>query len=104
MGAKFFWSKWALEFIGEINPPFVTMSRFAPIPGTQMYNDLVEARRISPDIDWSMESNQRFRSNYVYAMTADEFENAMKEVSVLIAAHNKAQGQSRGRKDGRLKE
>ena len=93
-----------LEFIKEINPPFVTVSRFAPIPGTEMYDDLIEANLISPYIDWSMESNQRFESNYIFAMTKEEFEVAMKEVSKTIDTHNKTQSRIRDKKDGRLKE
>lgn len=93
-----------LEFINELNPPFVTVSRFSPIPGTEMYDELVEANLISPYIDWSMESNQRFTSNYVFAMSEDEFEVAMKEVSAIIDAHNKLQSELQGKKDGRLKE
>jgi len=69
-----------------------------------MYDDLIEANLISPYIDWSMESNQRFESNYIFAMTKEEFEVAMKEVSKTIDTHNKTQSRIRDKKDGRLKE
>jgi anaerobic magnesium-protoporphyrin IX monomethyl ester cyclase len=96
--------KQTLDFIKEINPPFVTLSIFDPIPGTEMYSELEHVGLISPGIDWSMESNQRFRSNYVYAMSADEFENSMKEVAAIIDDLNKQNSARLGVSDGRLKE
>ena len=47
------------RFIEEIDPPFVTVARFTPIPGTPFYNELEAAGRIHPGIDWSCETNQR---------------------------------------------
>ena len=92
-----------LDFIKEINPPFVTLSIFDPIPGTEMYGELEQCGLISADEGWNMESNQRFRSNYVYAMPADEFENTMKEVAAFVEDLNKKNSARLGLRDGRLK-
>ncbi len=92
-----------LEFIREINPPFVTLSRFAPIPGTEMYSELMRAGLISPMIDWSMENNQQLHSNYVFSMSDDEFENSMRQVSDFIEEHNRLNSVRLKMRDMRLK-
>jgi anaerobic magnesium-protoporphyrin IX monomethyl ester cyclase len=95
--------KQTLDFIKEINPPFVTLSRFAPIPHTEIFMELKNYGLISPDINWSMESNQRFSSSYVYRMSSPEFETAMKEVAEFVENHNLRNSQILGVRDGRLK-
>ena len=92
-----------IDFIREIDPPFVTLARFAPIPGTAMYDELAQRGLISPDIDWSMECNQRFSSHYTYAMGQGEFEMAMREVAAFVEAHNSAKSSELGQRDRRLK-
>ena len=89
--------------VREINPSFLTLARFAPIPGTEMYDELAQRGLISPDTDWSMECNQRTRSHYVYGMTEDEFEQMMREVAAFVEAHNKANSASIGTRDSRLR-
>ncbi|HUT37404.1 MAG TPA: radical SAM protein [Planctomycetota bacterium] len=95
--------KETLAFVREINPPFLTLARFAPIPGTEMYDELVHRGLISPDTDWSMECNQRLRSHYVYGMTEEEFEQTMREVAAFVEAHNTATSARMATRDGRLK-
>jgi radical SAM superfamily enzyme YgiQ (UPF0313 family) len=92
-----------IDFVKEINPPFVTLARFAPIPGSRMYNELAERGMIGPEIDWSMECNQRLCSHYVYAMEEAEFERTMAEVAAFVEAHNRANSTRLHRADLRLK-
>ena len=92
-----------VDFVKEINPPFVTLARFAPIPGTPMYDELADRGMIGPEIDWSMECNQRLRSHYVYAMDEAEFESTMAEVAAFVEAHNRANSARLHRRDLRLK-
>lgn len=92
-----------LAFVREINPPFLTLARFAPIPGTEMYDELAHRGLISPDTDWSLECNQRLRSHYVYSMTEDEFEQTMREFAAFVEAHNKANSARLGTRDDRLR-
>ena len=68
-----------------------------------MYYDLEQKGLLSPDIDWSMESNQRFESHYIYDMSKNEFEKSMKEVAEFIENHNRTKSEKMGIKDGRLK-
>ena len=92
-----------LRFIEEIDPPFVTVARYSPIPGTPYYLQLAEAGRIHPDIDWSCETNQRLGSEYTLRMEPDEFEPIMRDVSAQIMARNDAKSAELGAHDGRLK-
>jgi radical SAM superfamily enzyme YgiQ (UPF0313 family) len=91
-----------LDFIRELDPPFVTLARFAPIPGTDMYQELADRGLIGPDADWNMESNLTLRSHYVYAMDEAEFESTMAEASAFVEAHNRAKSCRLGRSDLRL--
>jgi anaerobic magnesium-protoporphyrin IX monomethyl ester cyclase len=90
-----------LKLIEEIDPPFVTIARYAPIPGTKMYNDLINAKLISPSIDWSFESNQRLQTNYVYSMSENEFEDVMRDVARYIEDRNRVN--KFGVRDARLR-
>jgi radical SAM superfamily enzyme YgiQ (UPF0313 family) len=95
--------KETLAFVREIAPPFLTLARFAPIPGTEMYDELAHRGLISPDTDWSMECNQRLRSHYVYSMTEEEFGQTMREVAAFVEAHNNANSARLGTRDHRLR-
>ena len=92
-----------LDFIEEIDPPFVTVARYSPIPGTPYYLELEEAGRIHPDIDWSCETNQRLETGYLLDMPAEEFEARMRDVSARIMERNAAKSAELGAVDGRLK-
>lgn len=93
-----------IAFVKEIDPPFVTLARFAPIPGSGMYDELASHGMIGTEIDWSMECNQRLRSHYVYAMDEGEFERMMTEAAVFVEAHNHANSARLHRRDMRLKQ
>ncbi len=100
--AKSMWR--TLAFIQEIQPPFVTISRYATIPGTEMFEQLKDAGRISGDVNWGLEGNQQFASNYVLGMTNTEFEGTMSKIASAIEEHNLIQAERFGRCDARLKQ
>ena len=87
----------------EIDPPFVTLARFSPIPGTPYYNELEAQGRIHPGIDWFRETNQRLDTDYLLDMPAEEFDSAFREVSEIVMARNAAKSAELGARDGRLK-
>ena len=91
-----------LDLVREIDPPFLTLARFAPIPGTEMYQELEGRGLISADADWSMECNQRLSSHYIYGMSEDEFGEALREVTDFVEAHNRSNCERIGTRDGRL--
>jgi len=80
------------------------MARFAPIPGTKMYVQLENAGLLSANsVDWTMESNQRFDSNYTHAFSDSEFRRLMHDVAEFIEHHNASNSALMGQKDRRLK-
>jgi len=92
-----------MDFMKEIDPPFITLARFAPIPGSGLYMELEQRGRIDPEIDWSQECNQRLDSHYVYAMSEAQFERTMREVAEFVESHNRAKSAQLHRQDQRLK-
>jgi radical SAM superfamily enzyme YgiQ (UPF0313 family) len=91
-----------MAFINEIDPPFVTIARFAPIPGTEMYDDLVKSGRIDPDTNWGKEGNQQKHTHYAVNFSEGEFDRIMDETVALIEAHNDIKSALMNRRDGRM--
>jgi len=92
-----------MRFIEELDPPFVTVARFTPIPGTPYYNELEAQNRIHPDIDWCFETNQSFSSTYLLEMDPERFEPIMRDVTHRIMERNARKSRELGLTDGRLK-
>jgi radical SAM superfamily enzyme YgiQ (UPF0313 family) len=93
----------SLDFIKEIDPPFVTFARFAPIPGTEMYHELERAGLISPRSDWGMEGNQNFPTSYVFSMNENEIEKLMVEAVEFIEERNIRKEHEMNMRDSRRK-
>lgn len=91
-----------LRFIKEIDPPFVTLSRFAPIPGSEMYSELEEKNMISPYIDWSLENNQRRETHYLLNMNFMEFDQEMQKIIDYVEKHNERKSREYGTRDVRM--
>ena len=92
-----------VEFVREIKPPYVTVARYAPIPGTQMCQELQQAGRLALDVDWAREHNLQFGSNYALAFEPEKFETTMRQVAEVLEDHNRMQSEQLGRTDGRQK-
>ncbi|MBP6866667.1 B12-binding domain-containing radical SAM protein [Candidatus Shapirobacteria bacterium] len=80
------------RFMKEINPPFVTLSKFTPLPGTEMYDDVVRLGLLNPDTtDWLWGANQSIDEvSFVKYMSQDEFSDKMYEIAQYIQKYNKA--------------
>lgn len=91
-----------LNFIKAIDPPFITLARFAPIPGSEIYHDLEKKGLVSPYIDWSLENNQRIESHYLLNMESTEFECEMEDVIGFVEEHNHKKSLEFGIRDARL--
>jgi radical SAM superfamily enzyme YgiQ (UPF0313 family) len=91
-----------IDFIRQIDPPFVTVARFAPIPGTEMYDDLVRIGRIDRDINWGEEGNQQKHTHYAVNFAAGEFEALMDEVVAWVEARNENNSKIMNLRDGRF--
>ena len=79
-----------LALIYEIDPPFVTMARYTPLPGSEMYEALVEEGRIrESEADWGQWSNQWLQKSFMRAMSQDEFRDIMEDIARRIDEHNR---------------
>ncbi|MEN6643780.1 MAG: radical SAM protein [Armatimonadia bacterium] len=78
-----------MDLIEQIDPPFVTLARFTPLPGTAMYDETVAAGLLSPDEqDWTWGLNQSVGRCFSKHLTQPEFETIMGDVSILVEQHN----------------
>jgi len=79
-----------LALIDEIDPPFVTMARYTPIPGSEMYEALVGEGRIrESEADWGQWSNQWLQKSFTKAMSQEQFREIMGDVARRIDEHNR---------------
>ncbi len=79
-----------LALIREIQPPFVTLARFSPLPGTPMYKEVVEYGLLDENTtDWSWAANQSMDRAFVKDMDQTRFLSLMHEVSQFVEEHNK---------------
>lgn len=89
-------------FIDEIQPPFVSLSRFTPIPGTTMYDDVVEAGLLDPETtDWSWAVNQCMDRSFSKHISDSRMAEILKRMGDKVKIHNNLHGVSHG--DRRLK-
>ncbi len=80
----------SLRLIREINPCFVTVARYSPIPGTEMCRELQRTGLIPDDVDWALESNQSLYAGYSKHIGRVEFAELMKRVGEFVNRHNES--------------
>lgn len=79
-----------LSLIREIDPPFVTLARFSPLPGTPMYKEVVRCGLLDENTtDWSWAANQSMDRAFVRDMDQARFLGLMHEASQFVEEHNK---------------
>ncbi|MDP2934311.1 MAG: radical SAM protein [bacterium] len=79
-----------LALIREIEPPFVTLARFSPLPGTPMYKEVVECGLLDENTtDWSWAANQSMDRAFVKDMNQARFLSLMHEASQFVEEYNK---------------
>lgn len=90
------------QLIREIDPPFVTMARFTPLPGTCMYQEVVQGGLLDEaDTDWTWAANQSLDRSFVTGMEASRFLALADEMAEMVKQHNERHAQERA--DARLK-
>lgn len=81
--------KETLAFMKEIDPPFITLSKFTPIPGTPMYNEVIKLGLLNEEkTDWSWAVNQSLDTSFVSNMNPKRFKELMKEVAAFVRENN----------------
>lgn len=81
----------SLKLISEIDPPFVTVSNYSLIPGTEMYEEVRRLGLISDNIDWAQESNQNLLKCYSKDIDHQEFSRVMEQVGEMVRKRNEVQ-------------
>jgi anaerobic magnesium-protoporphyrin IX monomethyl ester cyclase len=92
----------SLKLITEINPPFVTISRYSLIAGTEMYEEAKRSGLISEPVDWSLESNQSTLKSYSQHINQKEFKGLMEKAADFVVRYNE-KNVTTTKKDNRLK-
>ncbi|MBD3311043.1 MAG: hypothetical protein GF349_00920 [Candidatus Magasanikbacteria bacterium] len=90
------------NIIQEISPPFVSLAKFTPLPGTPMYQVVVEAGLLDEeDTDWSWAANQSLERSFVLDMDQKDFLSLANGLADFVKNHNEQQSSKRS--DPRLK-
>lgn len=77
------------SFIDEIDPPFVTMARYTPLPGTEMYDKLVSEGKIrESEVDWGQWGNQWLQTGFTKGISRERFPEIMEEIAKRVDEHN----------------
>jgi anaerobic magnesium-protoporphyrin IX monomethyl ester cyclase len=79
-----------LELIDEIDPPFVTVARFTPQPGSELFDDLISEGRIREEnIDWGQWGNQWVQKSFARTIDQQRFQQIMQDIAERINEHNR---------------
>ena len=88
------------EFMRELDPPFISLTRYVPTPGTEMFQDVVALGLLDPDAtDWTWSLNQSLEKVFLACMDPDVFRAKMLDIGAFVQRHNRA----KGLRDNRLK-
>jgi radical SAM superfamily enzyme YgiQ (UPF0313 family) len=78
------------NLIDEIDPPFVTMARYTPMPGSEMYEDLArEGKTPGTNPNWGRWSNQWLEPQVTGESTQEACHEKMEEIAQRIDEHNR---------------
>ncbi len=62
-----------LDLMKEIQPDYCTVSIFTPYPGTQIFSDLLEEGKVSPEMNWSRFSHGSPHNYFAKYLSKEEF-------------------------------
>ena len=94
--------KMTAQLFQKIDPPFVTMARFTPLPGTCMYQEAVQSDLLDEsDTDWTWAANQSLDCSFVTNMEVARFLTLADEMAEMVKQHNNRHAQQCS--DARLK-
>jgi radical SAM superfamily enzyme YgiQ (UPF0313 family) len=78
-----------LNFMKKLKPNYATFSVFTPLPGTELYELLVNRGAVKDNIDWNLYSYQSKNNNFTTTIANDEFKNIVANLSREFDANNK---------------
>jgi anaerobic magnesium-protoporphyrin IX monomethyl ester cyclase len=91
-----------LRFMKEINPPFITLSKYTPLPGTKMYQEVVDSGLLDPEnTDWLWGANQSIEGSFTKLIEPNIFAAKMEQIAQYVKESN--ENLSSNYKDVRIK-
>lgn len=85
------------RLIEEIDPPFVTLARWVPLPGTPMTEEAKRGGLLPEEIDWRLASNRHLEGSLFLKEVLPV--EVVKEMAEFVKSHN----QKHGLRDQRIK-
>jgi radical SAM superfamily enzyme YgiQ (UPF0313 family) len=91
-----------MSLIAELDPPFISLAKFTPLPGTRMYDDAMKGHHFDESTtDWTWAANHSMGEAFVRKMSSDRFLVLMDAAAQTIKTHNARHAEIRS--DLRLK-
>lgn len=89
-----------LDLVERIQPSFITVSRYVPLPGTPMYKDV---RLMGKEVDWQYQNNKCIDQAYSKYISTEKFQEIMQWLGEYAANYNRRRADGNAYTDRRLK-
>ena len=86
-----------LRLIDRIDPPFVTMARYTPLPGSELYNTLAANGGLADEYGWGEFSNQSLRVSLTRENGRKNQTDMLARVARYVDEHNRRNNSKRSR-------
>jgi radical SAM superfamily enzyme YgiQ (UPF0313 family) len=78
-----------MNLIKEIEPSFVTVGTFYPVPGSEIFNELENKGEIPKDLDYNILSTRMLNTHYMRNLSLERYQRLMKKVVLLTEKINR---------------
>jgi anaerobic magnesium-protoporphyrin IX monomethyl ester cyclase len=78
-----------MNLIKEIEPSFVTVGTFYPIPGTEIFEELKDHGELPKDLDYNKLSMRMLNTHYMRHLTLERYQKLMKKIVRLAEKINR---------------
>ena len=92
--------KMTIDMIERLQPSFITVARFVPLPGTPLFKETADLHR---DIDWRWQNNMCIEQSYSRSIPPAQFQEIMQWVFEYAAKYNQARSDGDSWRDRRLR-
>jgi anaerobic magnesium-protoporphyrin IX monomethyl ester cyclase len=89
-----------LELAERLQPSFITVARYVPLPGTPMYKDV---QRQTGTVDWKCQNNKALGPSYSRHIPTRDFQRLMERIGSFAESYNRRHAEGARQTDRRLK-
>ncbi len=89
-----------IEMVERLQPSFITVARFVPLPGSPIYEEVTQLGR---QIDWRRQNNMCLEQSYSRHIPPEEFQQIMEWVFEYAEKYNQARSDGYSWRDRRLR-